>query len=200
LSLPEAFRAQPKLSSPLTIDRGTRPRSVDFIPGDQDIGVPGFDRIESRDGSQGREVEVYERLGLTSIWYLRWPLTEGFLYLHLREEDWPGYAGVVVDNLEIVEEIGAPPFLLPSSPLSVAVSENVGYQEHASFGALEQDWAVFLRRPGFLRPGQLMEYPDEKAILRGGGAFGIEVTVMSSTDRAAGEDLLDLVLESLDEA
>lgn len=203
--LPADFDPVPNLSSPFLNGHGGR--SFDFIPAHRDVGVgEGNSLLTTLVGKEGRTVELYERLEPPPLWWLRWPLANGAVYTHLREEDGPEMAQIEADALSIIEDApGGLPYLFADPPLVFAASSRPGYQEGASFYAPGRGagWSVGLRRPGFLPPGRVMQLPrgdvGDEVVLRGGAKYGIEVTVTAVSDATEGQRIVSGVLGSLDE-
>jgi hypothetical protein len=198
LVLPDDFDTLPDLSSPLTIKDGSGARSFDFVARPRDRGVEEPNRLlGTLTDRDGHTVELYERLEAPLQWYLRWILSAGVVYTHLREEDGVERAEQVVASLGIAENGGAP-FLLPERPLGRGVSTRPGYQELAVFRSSRIGWAIELQRPGFLAKGKVVQFPEgRQVILRAGAAHGIEVTVHAGTDAGAGRQAILAVVESL---
>jgi hypothetical protein len=205
VDLPDYFDGLPELSSPLNIHGHTGARSFDFVPTNRDVGVTEEHRVlDSLTDRDGRTVEVYERVDEPPQRYLRWSLANGALYTHVREEDGLDYGEVVAKSLSIVEDpAGGTPTLLPSRPLSRGASAQPGYQELSAFLSAQRGWNVVFSRPGFIAGGRTVRMPrgdtGDQVVLRAGGPDGIEVTVMSGTDEAAGRALMSTVLSSLKE-
>jgi hypothetical protein len=201
LELPDEFDALPETSSPLSINDGTGHRSYVFVPAAHDAGMDEHRLLSTMADRDGRTVEFYEQLEPPPVWYLRWLLSNGALYTHLRAAEGPEWAPTIVANLAIVERDGLPPSLLPSPPLGRGVSARPGYQEEALFRSQRGlDWAVTLRRPGFVPRGTIMRDPDRsKVLLRGGACCETEITVLAGNDLEAGQELLSGVLNSLAE-
>jgi hypothetical protein len=201
VQLPSAFTRLPKLSSPLNIYVTAGARSFDFIPADQDDEMSEYLLLGTLADRDARRVELYERTDPPTVWWLRWPLSQGALYSHLREEDGLEMAETVVSNLAIVEqEPNGLPVLLPEHPLSRAVAAAPGYQESAAFSST--DSGVTLSRPGFLPLGKRVRLPiaHEYIMLRAGAMHGIEVSaVMPADGQAEGEDFLSALLASIEE-
>jgi hypothetical protein len=202
LELPDDFETLPELSAPLTVSDGGVYRSYDFVPAAHDDGMAEHRLLGTMEDRDGRTVELYEQLDPPPQWYLRWILSNGALYTHLREEEGPDRAPLYVESLGIVERDGLPPFLLPESPLGRGVLARPGYQEFALFSSTKgPDWALILQRPGYLANGRVMRDPNNsKAVLRGGACCGIEVTVLSGDDVAAGRQRMSTVRSSLSES
>jgi hypothetical protein len=200
LKLPDDFDALPDLSSPLTIKDGAGRRSFDFVAHTRDRGIDEAHRVlGTLTGREGRTVQLYERLDSPRQWYLRWILSSGALYTHLREEDGVDRAEPIAAGLGIVEN-GGTPFLLLERPLGRGVLNHPGYQELAIYWSTSRRWVVELQRPGYLAKGKVMRLPDrERAMHRAGASFGIEVTVHSGADVEGGRQLTDAVVNSLAE-
>jgi hypothetical protein len=204
LALPDDFSAVPELSSPLSSGFGGR--AFNFRPSELDTGI-GSDGVvvESHRDAYDRQVDVFELVDPPLTWFLQWPLTLGALYTHLRELDGLSQATVVVNALEIVEE-GNPtlPILLPSPPVRSVVSSQPGYHQAATYHSPTRlGWTVTLKRPGFARKGEILLAPGrtggDDVLLRTGADFGIEVQVTSADDLVGGEDLIELVVDSVSE-
>ncbi len=200
--LPTEFQTPFLMSSPIV--SGTGARSFDFTPAPLDSGLAdGMARdgslLEVLTDSQGRSVELYARVEPVA-WWLRWPLKNGSLATHLREEDGVDRASVVVWSLSI-DETGPNPFLLMDVPLRSAVSADSRYQETAAtFSTNEDGISVTFMRPGFLEPGAVMATDGNgSSSLREGTQFGMEIQVKGSWSRASSQEILALVAESLTE-
>lgn len=200
LKLPDDFDLLPDLSSPLTIKNGAGRRSFDFVAHTRDRGIEEAHRVlRTLTGHEGRTVQLIERLDTPRQWYLRWILSSGSLYTHLREEDGVDRAGPIVAGLGIVEN-GGTPFLLLERPLGRGVLDRPGYQELATYWSTSRQWVVELQRPGYLAKGKVMRLPDRKrAMHRAGASFGIEVAVYSGADVEGGRQLTEAVVNSLAE-
>jgi hypothetical protein len=135
LDLPDDLDRLPELSAPLAGGYGAR--SYDFVPAAHDAGMPESRLLRKTTDRDGRTVELYEAVGAPPQWYLRWILSNGALYTHLRDEEGPQRAQTYVASLGIVERKGLPPFLLPERPLRRAVFAQPGYQEFAIFRSLD---------------------------------------------------------------
>lgn len=149
----------------------------------------------------GRIVELYKWPFDPPQWYLRWPLSAGALYTHLRDEDGEEMAEVTVRSLAVEEDLETSlPFLLPEPPLQLAVLARPGYQELATFASQEKpSWGVIFQRPGYLSEGQTVVQPGidgDPVIVRAGAPFGMEVQVVMG-DLAAAKNALDMVLASV---
>jgi hypothetical protein len=199
VSLPDDFQPLPELSSPLTVNNGYGHRSYDFVPAERDTGAGAMLLLRTFSDRDGRFVELFERREAPPQWYLRWHLSNGFLYTHLREEEGPEPAERYVANLGIVERDGMPPYLLPDPPLGVGSSGQPGYQDIAMFTSTSRpDWTLVLHRPGFLRRGRVMRSPENsKVVLRGGAASNIQATVYSGQDLEGGRELINSVVQGL---
>lgn len=199
LELPPDFDRLPSLSTP--INNGVGARSFNFHPARIEPDLAGAGRLLTTSTDRdGHAVEVYERLELPQTWWLRWPLANGALTTHLREEDGVDMVDVVIAGLAIVEDAsGGTPFLLPDPPLVAEVTADGGYQEFSTFwSANREGWSVRLQRPSFVSPGTVMVLPgSDFAILRAGTESGVEVQVTAGGDLAGGQELLSGVLTSL---
>lgn len=199
VTLSEDFDELPEMTAPLGV--GHAYRSFDFLPAGIDA-PPGEDlqlvnKLSARDG---RVVELYERADPPRQWYLRWILSNGALYTHLREDEGPGLASEPLERLAIEERDGMPPFLLPEPPITIGVSARPGYREECVYRSDRSPRrVVVLNRPSFLSPGQTLRRPDtDHVVLRGGAAHGIEVTVHDE-DLAGARGLMSTVVASIAE-
>lgn len=206
-SLPSDFDRLPFLSSPIRGANGGR--SYDFVPALHDVGRsdPGHTHVSDLTDKDGRTVEVYERLEKPTLWWLRWPLQNGALYTHLREEDGLATANTVVASISVVEDPGGgTPSVLPDPPLRRGASTRAGYQEEAIYFSSERGalWSVDLKRPGYVAQGKILQVPPEhvegRAVFRGGAAAGLEVNVTADTDQDEGRRIAAMIIESLREA
>jgi hypothetical protein len=189
--MPPEFDGTPELSSPLI--NGVGPRSFDFVPLTRRDGAPqGYTIIQTFSDPAGRRVELYTwPYDAPPQWFLRWLVTNGSVWTHLREEDTPALAAAIVLALNVVEsdETGTP-FLLPNPPMRSAVSSRPGYQEFATFfSQTRPDWRVTLQRPGYLPEGEVRVLPEgvrDWILVRRGLSDGIEALVR-------GDDLQEAV-------
>jgi hypothetical protein len=202
-SLPAGFHQMPELSSP--INSGFGARSFDFLPEGRDPGISEEDYGLARTAidSEGHPVELYEPTGSTPQWFLRWSLSRGSLYSHLRSQDEVDQVDQVIDGLTIDEE-GGTPFLLLDPPLKSAVSARVGYQESVVF--FDGDPAeriASIQRPGYLRRGEMRAVPADQtgewSAVRGGGPQGLEVIVNSKRGRGDARGVVEMILNTLRE-
>jgi hypothetical protein len=186
-------------SSPLLTGMGFR--SFDYLPPSQEPGITEEHTVvRTLMDRDGRAVELSARIGSPPQWYLRWQLSNGALYTHLREEDGPDSADFTVNSLGIVEGDDGVPFLLPEPPLKRGVSARPGLQEIAAFRS-PTGWSIQLKRPGFINAGQVVQAPgSENVVLRGGTSDGLEVVVFSGTDLKSGQDLMSQTQDSLAQA
>ncbi|MDP9203302.1 MAG: hypothetical protein M3P26_15415 [Gemmatimonadota bacterium] len=201
LQLPIDFGPLPWLSSPLR--NGIGGRSFDFVPTTIDQGLQdGSVLIDVLEGRDGRFVELYERPDPPLTRWLRWQLSNGAIYTHIREVDELRMASVTATSLSIVEDpAGGPPVIMPEAPLRVGASTRPGYQEIASFLSPSRGdgWTVVLQRPSFVPLGSQMIASGDPVAIRAGSSFGIEVQVLAGMDRAAGETITSALLASLAE-
>ncbi len=198
VTLPDDFEGMPELSSPLYIwDCGGR--SYDFIPRERDDRTREDRKLLTvLKGRDGHTVEVYERLDPPRQWYLRWILSSGSLWTHLRDEDGIDRAEPIAANLGIVEN-GGLPFLLPSGPIKRDTTTRPGYQEFANFFPRASSWTVELQRPGELGEGRVMEVPGGM-IFRAGAGYGIDALVHGGDNADEGRKLAEDTAASLGEA
>jgi hypothetical protein len=202
-SLPEGFDKLPELSSPISAGFGAR--SFDFLPHGRDPGISDdYGLAWSAVDSQGNPVELFEPRGSTPQWFLKWSLSRGNLYTHLRSQDEVDQARAVIDGLTIEEE-GGTPFLLLDPPLKSAVSARVGYQETVSFVDDEPaERMATIQRPGYLRRGEMRAVPADQAgewaAVRAGGPHGLEVIVSSQHGRADARETVKMILDNLRES
>lgn len=180
--LPPEFNGSPELSSPLI--NGVGARAFDFVPSTRGDNAPtSYAIIQTLLDPAGRPVELYRWPHEDPMqWFLRWLLMNGSLWTHLREEDTPALAEVIVVALNVTESAEtASPFLLPNPPLRSGVSSRPGYQEFATFfSQTRPDWRITLQRPGYLPEGEVRVLPGgirDWVIIRRGLADGIEAVV-----------------------
>ena len=199
LELPEDFDDLPELTSPLSVGYGYR--SFDFLPAHIDsAGGEGLKLIDTLTDRDGRVVELYERAEPPRQWYLRWILSNGALYTHLREDEGPERATEHVAKLGIEEREGLPPFLLPESPLANGASARPGYREESVYRSRSNPRRiVVLNRPSYIAANKILRRPGsaDKISLRGGAKHGIEVTVHGGDDLDSARELMSTVLASL---
>jgi hypothetical protein len=202
-SMPDDFEALPSLSSPLENGRGGR--SFDFVPTWRSNAEPeGCVLRDVLRDEADRRVELYWRLEAPAMWWLRWQLRSGLLVTHLREEDGEGMAAETVQALSIVEDAhDSVVALLPTAPLSLAVSSRPSYQERAVFVAPARDpqWHIAFQRPGFTAEGTFFALPEEDisdfVVFRAGLIDDVAVWLWGSrTERAAAESTMATIVDS----
>jgi hypothetical protein len=204
VQIPVDFVEIPILSSPLV--NGVGGRSFDYAPQSLDPGIDeAIEFVRSLSDPEGRKVELFWRLEPPPMWWLRWTLSNGALYSHLREEDGDEMADATVANLAIVEDpqTGAP-FLIPSEPLRFVSSTAPTYQERAAFmTGQHRDWNIVLQRPGFIREGSVYSAPAIVAggapVLRAGLRYGLEAQVWAGQDLTSCQEMLATIADSLSE-
>ncbi|MEX0753613.1 MAG: hypothetical protein WD556_00650 [Actinomycetota bacterium] len=199
--VPEDFDLLPELSSPLLNGRGGR--SFDFASTARDPGQPDNTmQIDTMRDRYGRPVELYWRLETPPLWWLRWHLTSGYLYSHLREEDGEEMAAITIESLDVVETRWGAPFLLPSEPLEIGVSTAPTFQEQATFLSTTRgpSWSVTLQRPGFTREGSVLvappEYMGDRVLLRAGLGDDVEVWVWGENDHDSAAAITEGIKDS----
>jgi hypothetical protein len=195
LILPDDFEALPELSSPVSA------RSFDFVRPEHDVDPP--DPIDSLEGRDGRQVEVAVLTEDPPQWSLRWELSDGALYTHVRGADGGRERAEVVASSITIRDgaCGPAPEIEVHPPLEASASEPP-YQENASFTSLQRkEWTVIIERPSRLPPG--------KTVVRAGdfGGFsaekgtemGLLVSVFVPTTEDDARGLLGMVADSLQE-
>lgn len=205
LELPDYFDSLPELDSPLF--NGIGGRAFSFIPTSRDQGVDdGHELLSTLEDSDGRPVDFYWRTDPPALWLLRWQLSNGALYTHLRAEDGSDMAETTVKSISLVEEADAgAPFLVIDDPLKFAASAAPGYQETAQYFSDRRGigWAVTLQRPGFMAGGSRAKAPKAHtgglALVRAGVGYGMELTVWAGKDDEAANDIVSLVSNTLSE-
>jgi hypothetical protein len=203
LELPAYFDALPELDSP--IFNGISGRSFTFLPQGRDQSVDVDSTfLRALVDAGGRTVEFYERVDPPQLWWLRWQLSTGALYTHLRSEDGVTMAEKTVGSISVVEDSDTgTPFLLPEAPLSLAASAAPGYQETAMYFSAErgEGWSVTLTRPGFVPAGSIAVAPTDNTgglvVMRAGIGQGVELTVSAGRDNEAAEEVLSMAMDSL---
>ncbi len=201
LQVPEDFDTTPELSSPILNGHGGR--RFDYVPASRDVNPPNVELVRTLQDRDGRLVELYFRLEPPPLWWLRWHLTSGFIYSHLREEDGEGMADVTVKSLSIVESPEATPVLLMDPPLGFAASAVPDYEETAVFSSPKRGptWGITLQRPGFLKSTSIIVAPTSVTggivNLAAAAGFGLDVRVWSDDDVAGGKELVSMVQGSL---
>jgi hypothetical protein len=202
LMLPAEFESVPELNDSLA--NGIGARGFDFLPAGHSNGIPErYPVIETLLDREGRQVDLYQWPFEPPQWYLRWHISKGSLWTHLREEDGAAMAAVTIRALSILEDqTTGLPFLLLEPPLRRAVSTRPGYQELATFvSSVRPNWFVYLRRPGFVSPGKVVQSdvePDLR-VIRVGLPSGIEVQGVG-TETTELQGVVMTVAESLTEA
>jgi hypothetical protein len=199
----QEFDSLPELSSP--IDNGKGGRSFDFVPAFRDTGITEpHEVIERTKDAEGHVVDVVERTGEPQQWYLRWYLSNGCLYTHVRgEDDGIGMIKATLDAISVVETPGRVPFVLVDPPFTRGASADPGYQEVVRYfsGQIGDAWTLECRRPSFLRDGIMMGLPEgTQTVLRAGTPFGVEVVALTDVTETQTKEILFAVVESLREA
>lgn len=200
--LPTDFDEMPELSSPVANPNGAR--SVDFLPFARDFtDLEGYSLSRTLVDAFGREVHVYRWPFEPAQWFLRWPLSSGSVWTHLREEDGEAMADLIVGSLTVIEEEDTHlPFVLVEAPLRRAVSSRPGYQEFASFFTpVRPEWSVTFLRPSYLSEGEIVVKPDgRQAVVRAGCPLGLEVQVVAGSDTEAARSVAESICASVVEA
>jgi hypothetical protein len=203
LALPTEFDAIPEMSSPLL--NGAGGRSFVFQPSVTDEGLTPeenvlLDTISDRDG---RPVDLFERVGAPPIWRLRWQLSAGALYTHLREEDGVDMARVTVSSVSVIEDDQGLPFVVAYPPLEFGASSWPGYQEEVLYSSSMRGdgYSVVFERPGAL--GADDAFVAERtisgglAVIRLGLGEGVEALVTLGTDADATREAATVLRESV---
>jgi hypothetical protein len=195
LILPDDFEAVPELSSPVSA------RSFDFVRPEHDVDPP--DPIDTLEGRDGRQVEVAVLTENPPQWSLRWELSNGALYTHVRGADGGRERAEVVASSITIRDgaCGPAPEIEVHPPLEASVSEPP-YQQNASFTSLQRkEWTVIIERPSRLPPGKTVVraadfggFSAEK-----GTEMGLLVSVFVPTTEDDARGLLEMVAGSLQE-
>jgi hypothetical protein len=197
--LPGGFDPVPELSSPIYNGNGVR--DFDFLPPTRDNGVTNNELLAVLEDGNGHNAEFYVWPWDPPQWYLRWILTLGDLYTHLRDEDGPTMAEATVRALTITEDgTGGTPYLLLQDPLKPGIGARPEYRETATFFSSDGGTFVFsFRRPGFLSLGDIVSASGPDAVqLRRGLPFGLELFVRV-IDLPTGQKLAETIAASLHE-
>ena len=203
LTLPAYFDPVPELNSPLY--NGVGGRDFTFHPKERDVPAEGYIDLGTLKDRDGRSVELFERIEPPPIWWLRWALTAGALYTHLREEDGVEMADTTVASVSVVETDNGLPFVLPYPPLAVDMVRVNGFIEEVTYFSRERGpkWSVMLRRPGFLLPGHVEVTPTANTgggvLITAGLGAGVETAVVAGTALAGGEELVRMIVDSFAE-
>lgn len=204
VTLPDYFDRTPEMNTPLF--NGIGGRDFTFIPASRDVPAEGTVLLRSLTDLDGREVELIERIEPPPLWWLRWSLSAGALYTHLREEDGVEMADVTVASISIVETSEGLPFILPDPPLTIDMVQVNDFLEETTFFSNRSTamWSAVFRRPGFLPPGSIQWAPTEntdgRIVIVEGLTGGVEVMLAGGESLAQGERLATMVLESFSES
>jgi len=200
--LPADFDETPELSSPVANPNGAR--SVDFLPLRRDFtDLEGYSLSRTFIDAFGRAVHVYRWPFEPAQWFLRWRLSSGSVWTHLREEDGEEMADLIVGCLTVIEEEDTHlPFVLIEAPLRRAVSSRPGYQEFASFfSPMRPEWSVTFLRPSYLSEGEIVVKPDgRQAVVRVGCPLGLEAQVVAGSDAEGARSFAESICGSVVEA
>jgi hypothetical protein len=202
--LPADFDPVPELNSPLY--NGVGGRDFTFHPKQRDIAAEGYVFLGTTNDRDGRLVELFERIEPPPIWWLRWPLSAGSLYTHLREEDGADMLAVTASSISVIESADGLPFVLPYSPLAVDMVRVNGFVEEVSYFSQKRGsrWRVTFQRPGFLLPGQVEVAPTANTggsvLITIGIGAGSEAIIMAGESLSSGEDVARLISDSFAEA
>jgi hypothetical protein len=200
LHVPDGFAALPTLDSPLF--NGIGGRSFTFIPAAEETSLDSDStRLDDLVGGDGRTVEFYKRLEDPPLWWLRWPLTLGSVYSHLREEDGESFGPATASAISISEAASGLPFLSFAAPMKFGASAVPGFQETVRFGPADAKTArgLSLTRPGFLKRGEVRAHGrnnDNLSQVRAGLDDGIELSTWAR-DAPDAMQAAELALESL---
>jgi hypothetical protein len=195
LILPDDFEALPELSSPVSA------RSFDFVRPEHDVHPP--EPIDTLEGRDGRQVEVAVLTEDPPQWSLRWELSNGALYTHVRGADGGRERAEVVASSVTIRDgaCGPGPEIEVHPPLEPSVSEPP-YQHHASFTSLERkEWTIILERPSRLPPGKTVVLAGDFGGFSAekGTEAGLLVSVFVPTTEEDARHLLEMVADSLRE-
>lgn len=200
VGLPANFEGLPELSTP--VSNGVGGREFVFLPTGHGTTVPDeYPVVNKVVGQDDRTVEVYQWPYDPPQWYLRWPLAQGELWSHLREEDGLEMAQVTAGALTVNESADTP-FLLLSPPLRSAIGPFPGYQEVAQYLAPSPGWSIAFRRPSFVQAGSTLMTTDidpDLSMLRSGSTAGLEIQCIG-TDLGQLKGIMADVLGSLSES
>lgn len=203
VDIPSYFDPLPELASPL--DNGRGARSFVFRPAFADGGITDSLPAWTVTDRDGRLVEVHERIETPPLWWLRWQLSNGALYTHLREEDGSEIAAATAESVSVVETDGAAPFILAYPPLSFAASARPDYAERALFlsPSKGEEFNITLQRPSAFAERQVatvaLSNTGGLVVLRVGLRFGLEGLVWAGDDRAAADEIVTGLLNTLRE-
>lgn len=196
VELPTYIDRLPELSTPL--HNGIGGRSFVFIPQNRDVPPEASSKVEDLVGGDGRPVEFYKRPGAPVLWWLRWPLTAGALYTHLREEDGVQMAQPTASAISVIEDDATGrPFITFTDPLTYAASANPGYLESVYYLSAQQGdgWGLRFQRPSFLAPTKAVtkDLTGGGVLLRLGLGDSVEAQIWAGDASAAGDarDLLN---------
>ncbi len=185
---PTTSMASRGLISPL--HNGIGGRSFTFIPARWDVPLDDTDRFDNLTGADGRLVEFHRRRDELPLWWLRWSLSRGSLFTHLREEDGTDMAARTASAVAVTEDEYGIPFVVISDPLKYAASAAPGYQERINFNHVDRDTptGLSLSRPGFISPSDVRRTPpnpDGLAQVRTGATHGIEISAWAKSESTA---------------
>jgi len=200
LTLPADFDPVPELNAPLF--NGIGGRDFTFHPKQRDVPAEDYVFPGTMSDRDGRSIELFERIEPPPIWWLRWPLSAGALYTHLREEDGVEMADVTAASMSVVETDDGLPFVLPYPPLGVDMVRVNGFAEEVTYFSQQRGpmWNVTLRRPGFLVPGGVEFAPTVntggRVVITAGIGAGAEAMIVAGEFLSDGEDLATMVMDS----
>lgn len=201
VEMPDEFDEIPEFSTPVL--NGFGGRKLVFIPkqrvepiGDDNVFL---DRLSDRDG---RPVDYFQRKELPPLWRLRWELSAGCMFTHLREEDPAEMAELTVKSISIIESgLLSLPFVAIYPPLTYGVSRIPDYEERAVFTSqvMGEGATIYFKRPADLAATDLL-VPEESyagiGVVRVGLGSDIEAEVALPSDSATCRDVATRIRRS----
>lgn len=206
IEVPSSLHPVPQIVSPLDITGSGTGRECAFVPAQLDQGLAPelFDRLDDLEGCDGRWVEAWPRND-GEMWFLRWPLTAGLVYVHIRVEDgFESSAQEIVSNLHIYEDAAGIPTVTPDAPLARMASREQGYMEVITFFETDGDHiegSVDISRPGSLARGaetvkHSVVNPGKIDLIRGGPG-NIDIRVSGALEEDAARQINQAIESSL---
>jgi hypothetical protein len=134
---------------------------------------------------------------------LRWPLSSGALYTHLREEDGEEMADVTIQSLSVTEGKTGLPFLLAYLPLAFDVDPSRPAVEEAMYFSGASGFvgsSIRFSRPGFLAQGEVLVAPafarGGATVIRAGVGEGTEVQLVTLEEVDQAEQVVTAIAGS----
>jgi hypothetical protein len=191
------------LNAPLY--NGVGGRDFTFFPDDRDERAQDSVFVRELTDRDGRPVELYERVDTPPLWWLRWPLSRGALYTHLREEDGEKRAETTARNISVKENENGLPTVLAYPPMALDMTKVRDFGEEATFysEARGTDWSITLRRPAAMSKGDRYMASERNtgglAVIQVGLGSDVEALIVAERNPSEARAMANMIEESFAE-